>query len=105
MKRSIDDVSNNSRAKKKPLFISKAEREELALKNRQVHLLIQPTNPNSSVKPPSDDADDVNSRHHRREHLRDRVRDREREREEENKTTAVYGNNALMKLLNKILSC
>nr|GEX11744.1 probable protein S-acyltransferase 7 [Tanacetum cinerariifolium] len=69
----------------KPLFISKAEREELALKNRQAHLLIQPTNPNSSVKPPSDDADDVNSRHHRREHLRDRVWDRELEREEENK--------------------
>nr|GFA72303.1 hypothetical protein [Tanacetum cinerariifolium] len=48
----------------------------------QEHLLIQPTIPNSSVKPPFDD---VNSRHHRREHLHDRVRDREPGRDEETK--------------------
>ncbi|PWA72419.1 DNA/RNA helicase, DEAD/DEAH box type, N-terminal [Artemisia annua] len=78
MKRSIDDVSNNLlHANKKPVFISKAEREQQALK----HLLLQEPNPNSSVKPPSDD---VTTRHHRsfRDH---RHRDRKREPEEENK--------------------
>ncbi|KAI3728467.1 hypothetical protein L6452_17104 [Arctium lappa] len=103
MKRSTDDIGEKLQAKK-PVFLTKAEREQLALKRRQdefdeqkrrsEQLLLQ-NNPNSSSSKPLSSSDDA-SRHHRssrdydrdrdrdrRDRDRDRDRDRERERERE----------------------
>ncbi|KVH95742.1 DEAD-box ATP-dependent RNA helicase 21 [Cynara cardunculus var. scolymus] len=103
MKRSTDDIGEKLQAKK-PVFLTKAEREQLALKRRQdefdeqkrrsEQLLLQ-NNPNSSSSKPPLSSDDA-SRHHRssrdydrdrdrdrRDRDRDRDRDRERERERE----------------------
>lgn len=87
MKRSADDIVEKLQSKK-PVFLSKAEREQLALKRRQEefeeqkrrqeHLLHNNNPSSSSVKPPSS-ADD-SSRHHRSSRDYDRDRDRDRDR-------------------------
>ncbi|KAK9052653.1 hypothetical protein SSX86_029283 [Deinandra increscens subsp. villosa] len=98
MKRSTDDIGEKLQAKK-PVFLSKAEREQLALKRRQEEFEEQKrrseqlplhNNPNassSSSKPPPS-ADDASHREKERERERERDserRNRDREREEEHK--------------------
>ncbi|KAF5779129.1 putative RNA helicase [Helianthus annuus] len=74
--------------KKKPVFLSKAEREQLALKRRQEEFEQQKrrseqSNPNPSSSNPPPSADD-SSRHHRSDRdRRDRDRERDRERDSE----------------------
>ncbi|XP_052625194.1 DEAD-box ATP-dependent RNA helicase 21 [Lactuca sativa] len=97
MKRSIGDIGEKLQAKK-PVFLSKSEREQLALKRRQDEfeerkrqsgqLLLQNNRNSSSSKPPpsSDDASRNNrfSRDYDRDcYRRDRDIDRDRERERE----------------------
>ncbi|CAI9275258.1 unnamed protein product [Lactuca saligna] len=97
MKRSIGDIGEKLQAKK-PVFLSKSEREQLALKRRQDEfeerkrqsgqLLLQSNRNSSSSKPPpsSDDASRNNrsSRDYDRDcYRRDRDRDTDRERERE----------------------
>ncbi|GJR91273.1 DEAD-box ATP-dependent RNA helicase 21 [Tanacetum coccineum] len=108
MKRSIDDLGEKLQTKK-PVFLSKAEREALALKRRQEEFeeqkrrqeqLLNQSNPNSSSSSSKQPSDDVTRHRSSRDYDRDRDRrdrdrrdrdrdrdrrDRDREREEESK--------------------
>ncbi|KAH0930270.1 hypothetical protein HID58_015997 [Brassica napus] len=70
MKRSINDVVGSTSDAKKPVFLTKAQREELALKRRQDQISDQRLRREQLTLPNPDDEDD-----------RDRDRDRDRERE------------------------
>ncbi|XP_071692108.1 DEAD-box ATP-dependent RNA helicase 21 [Rutidosis leptorrhynchoides] len=88
MKRSTDDLGDKLQAKK-PVFLTKAEREQLALKRRQdefeeqkrrtEQLLHQANTVSSSSSKPPSSADD-SSRNHRSSRDYDRDRDRDRDR-------------------------
>ncbi|WCJ44197.1 Pre-mRNA-splicing ATP-dependent RNA helicase prp28 [Euphorbia peplus] len=93
MKRSVDDIPTVTAAGKKPVFLTKAQREQLALDRRQdefqkqklhqQHLLSQLRSSASDPPPDSDRRDRDRDRDKDRERDRDRDRDRERERERE----------------------
>ncbi|GKD70606.1 hypothetical protein Tco_1324696, partial [Tanacetum coccineum] len=82
MKRSIDDLGEKLQTKK-PVFLSKAEREALALKRRQEEFeeqkrrqeqLLNQSNPNSSSSSSKQPSDDVTRHRSSRDYDRDRDR-------------------------------
>ncbi|CAA3006038.1 DEAD-box ATP-dependent RNA helicase 21-like [Olea europaea var. sylvestris] len=88
MKRGGDDVAEKLDGAKKPVFLSKAQREQLALQRRQEEIAQQKRKAelflqsNNDSKPlPSSDRDRDLDRRSSRDHDRDRERERERERE------------------------
>uniref|UniRef100_A0A5B7A0F7 DEAD-box ATP-dependent RNA helicase 21 n=1 Tax=Davidia involucrata TaxID=16924 RepID=A0A5B7A0F7_DAVIN len=99
MKRSVGEIGAKGDANKKPVFLTKALREQLAIQRRQEEIAEQKRraeellvhNRPSDTKPSSSLDHDSNSRHHlRSSRERERERDserrnREREREEEQK--------------------
>ncbi|KAF6143597.1 hypothetical protein GIB67_012396 [Kingdonia uniflora] len=81
--------TNNNNAISKPVFLSKAERTQLALQRREEEVAEQrrrATEETRSLKPSSDPNNESSSSrhsHHHRSSNRDRDRDRDRERERE----------------------
>ncbi|RID66944.1 hypothetical protein BRARA_D02052 [Brassica rapa] len=88
MKRSINDVVGSTSDAKKPVFLTKAQREELALKRRQDQISDQRLRREQLTLPNPDDEDDRDrdrdrDRERERDRGRDRDRDRDRDRERE----------------------
>uniref|UniRef100_M4DZC5 DEAD-box ATP-dependent RNA helicase 21 n=1 Tax=Brassica campestris TaxID=3711 RepID=M4DZC5_BRACM len=82
MKRSINDVVGSTSDAKKPVFLTKAQREELALKRRQDQISDQRLRREQLTLPNPDDEDDRDrDRDRDRERERDRGRDRDRDRD------------------------
>ncbi|KAJ0046299.1 hypothetical protein Pint_05576 [Pistacia integerrima] len=84
MKRPFDDASTAAPTAAKPVFLTKAQREELALKRRQEEIAQQKRRQEQLL----DSRDSRDRDRHRRDRERERERERERDREREEEAKA-----------------